>query len=169
LHIDDTRHLIRRLETKVEAYEKIVDSEILTLLGMHLLDKAPEVSKHEAPYLKPSVNWLSRGLAEAKEWLRCISKEVRGLEAASAVGGSIPQFLWVPSDTPKTGTAFGLISVPDTPPLHPLQISCSVPSQLHGIAHSRDVSTFVTTGSRTIKAALRQPDLMLVPFRASFV
>jgi hypothetical protein len=74
LHIDDARQLSRRLETKAEAYEKIMGSEILTLLGMDLLARPSEVAKHEAPYLKPSVNWLSRGLAEAREWLGCISE-----------------------------------------------------------------------------------------------
>ena len=140
LHIDDTSQLIRRPETRAEAHEKIMRSEILTVLGMDLLARPPEVSKQEAQYLKPSANWISRGPAGAREWLRCVWKEARGLGAASAVGGSIPQFLWVPSDTRKNGTAFGLISVPDTPPLHPLQTSCGVSSQLRGIGRSHDVS-----------------------------
>lgn len=54
-------------------------SEILTLLGMALLAKPPKVSKQEAQYLRPSANWLSRDPAEAREWLRCVSKGVAGL------------------------------------------------------------------------------------------
>ncbi|KFG69386.1 hypothetical protein JH26_11215 [Microvirga sp. BSC39] len=72
MHIVDTRQLFRRPETKAEAHEKIMDIEILTLLGMELLDKAHEVRKQEAQYLRLSANWLSRGPAEAKERLRCV-------------------------------------------------------------------------------------------------
>jgi hypothetical protein len=59
------------------------------------------------------------------------------------------------------------ISVPATPPMHLFQTSCCLPSQLLEDAHSRDVSTYVSTGFWNRRLALRQPDLMLHPFRAS--
>jgi hypothetical protein len=102
LHNDDTRQLICRPETRAEAHEKIMVSEILTLLGMDLLARPAEVSSRRLSTANHPQTGSVRGPAEAKERLRCVSKGSFGVRSGKRcrrlntvnfvgrVGGSIP-------------------------------------------------------------------------------